>query len=274
MLGLAGRIPARGLIMALLYTGMGLPPVVVGLLVFVLLSRSGPFGYLEWLFSPKAMILAQTIIALPLIIGLTMAAVGSVHPALSQQLRALGATRWQSATTIVAETKHGMLAAVAATYGRIVAEVGAVLLVGGNIARLKKVGVILGPSTTGVATTGRGALTERARRAPPQKKNAIKPTKNIVPTNVSGVINRRIRKRSVRATDTLSIVSSPADSDSPRGATIGRELASLVPRNSLCHLRFFVPRIACCKRRNALSGSRPKSLHDGAFRSISTIWSD
>ena len=76
MLGLAGRIPARGLIMALLYTGMGLPPVVVGLLVFILLSRSGPFGYLEWLFSPKAMILAQTIIALPLIIGLTMAAVG------------------------------------------------------------------------------------------------------------------------------------------------------------------------------------------------------
>ena len=133
MLGLAGRIPARGLIMALLYTGMGLPPVVVGLLVFILLSRSGPFGYLEWLFSPKAMILAQTIIALPLIIGLTMAAVGSVHPALSQQLRALGATRWQSAQTIVAETKHGMLAAVAATYGRIVAEVGAVLLVGGNI---------------------------------------------------------------------------------------------------------------------------------------------
>tara|TARA_B100001123_G_scaffold451061_1_gene626468 strand:- start:2524 stop:3228 length:705 start_codon:yes stop_codon:yes gene_type:complete len=133
MLGLAGRIPARGLIMALLYTGMGLPPVVVGLLVFVLLSRSGPFGYLEWLFSPKAMILAQTIIALPLIIGLTMAAVGSVHPALSQQLRALGATRWQTAKTIVAETKPGMLAAVAATYGRIVAEVGAVLLVGGNI---------------------------------------------------------------------------------------------------------------------------------------------
>ena len=63
MLGLAGRIPARGLIMALLYTGMGLPPVVVGLLVFILLSRSGPFGYLEWLFSPKAMILAQTIIS-------------------------------------------------------------------------------------------------------------------------------------------------------------------------------------------------------------------
>lgn len=133
MLGLAGRIPARGLIMALLYTGMGLPPVVVGLLVFVLLSRSGPLGYLEWLFSPNAMILAQTIIALPLIIGLTMAAMGTVHPSLAPQLRALGATRWQSARTILLETRHGMLAAIAATYGRIVAEVGAVLLVGGNI---------------------------------------------------------------------------------------------------------------------------------------------
>lgn len=133
MLGLAGRIPARGLIMALLYTGMGLPPVVVGLLVFVLLSRSGPLGYLEWLFSPNAMILAQTIIALPLIIGLTMAAIGSVSPSLAPQLRALGATRWQIAKTILLETRHGMLAAIAATYGRIVAEVGAVLLVGGNI---------------------------------------------------------------------------------------------------------------------------------------------
>jgi tungstate transport system permease protein len=133
MLGLAGRIPARGLIMALLYTGMGLPPVVVGLLVFVLLSRSGPLGYLEWLFSPNAMILAQTTIALPLIIGLSMAAIGSVNPSLAPQLRALGATRLQIAKTVLLETRYGILAAIAATYGRIVAEVGAVLLVGGNI---------------------------------------------------------------------------------------------------------------------------------------------
>ena len=132
-LGMAGRLPARGLLMAALYTGMGLPPVVVGLFVFVLLSRSGPLGGLSWLFTPTAMILAQTIIAMPLVIGLTMAAVGSTHPDLRPQLRALGATRWQTVVTVLAETRLGLLAAIAAAYGRIVAEVGAVMLVGGNI---------------------------------------------------------------------------------------------------------------------------------------------
>ncbi len=132
-LGLAGRLPARGLLMAALYTGMGLPPVVVGLFVFVLLSRSGPLGELGWLFTPTAMVFAQTIIALPLVIGLTMAAVGSTHPELRPQLRALGATRWQTIMTVLAETRLGLLAAIAAAYGRIVAEVGAVMLVGGNI---------------------------------------------------------------------------------------------------------------------------------------------
>jgi len=133
VLGMADRLPARGLLMATLYTGMGLPPVVVGLFVFVLLSRSGPLGGLSWLFTPTAMILAQTIIAMPLIIGLTMATVGSTHPDLRPQLRALGATRWQTIVTVLAESKLGLLAAIAAAYGRIVAEVGAVMLVGGNI---------------------------------------------------------------------------------------------------------------------------------------------
>ena len=133
VLGMAGRLPARGLLMATLYTGMGLPPVVVGLFVFVLLSRSGPLGGLSWLFTPTAMILAQTIIAMPLVIGLTMATVGSTHPDLRPQLRALGATRWQTVVTVLAESKLGLLAAIAAAYGRIVAEVGAVMLVGGNI---------------------------------------------------------------------------------------------------------------------------------------------
>jgi len=132
-LGLAGKLPARSLLMASLYTGMGLPPVVVGLFVFVLLSRSGPLGELSWLFTPTAMIFAQTIIALPVIIGLTMAAVGSVHPELRPQLRALGANRLQTVVTILAENRLGLLAAIAAAYGRIVAEVGAVMLVGGNI---------------------------------------------------------------------------------------------------------------------------------------------
>lgn len=132
-LGLAGKLPARSLLMAALYTGMGLPPVVVGLFVFVLLSRSGPLGELSWLFTPTAMIFAQTIIALPLIIGLTMTAVGNVHPELRPQLRALGANRLQTVMTVLAENRLGLVAAIAAAYGRIVAEVGAVMLVGGNI---------------------------------------------------------------------------------------------------------------------------------------------
>ena len=132
-LGMAVKIPARGLLLAALYTGMGLPPVVVGLIIFLMLSRSGPLGYLSWLFTPTAMILAQTVIALPLIVGLTMAAVRNSHPELQPQLRALGATRWQTNITVISETRFGVLAAIAAAYGRIVAEVGAVMLVGGNI---------------------------------------------------------------------------------------------------------------------------------------------
>ena len=85
-LGLA-RVRARGLITALLYTGMGLPPVVVGLFVYLMLSRSGPLGVLGWLFTPSAMIAAQVIIAFPLVSGLTMTAVQSVDPALRLQVR-------------------------------------------------------------------------------------------------------------------------------------------------------------------------------------------
>ncbi len=152
-LGLASRLPARRLLMTALYTGMGLPPVVVGLFVFVMLSRSGPLGELSWLFTPAAMISAQTIIALPLVIGLTMAAVGSIHPELRPQLRSLGATRWQTTLTVLAETRMGLLAAIAAAYGRIVAEVGAVMLVGGNIEMKTRV-----LTTSIVLETRRGAF--------------------------------------------------------------------------------------------------------------------
>ncbi len=132
-LGLARRLPARGLLLAALHTGMGLPPVVVGLFVYLLLSRSGPLAGLDWLFTPAAMVAAQVIIALPLVTGLTMAAVGSLDPDLRLQLRALGATTWQTALTLVVEARLGVLAAVAAAFGSIISEVGAVLLVGGNI---------------------------------------------------------------------------------------------------------------------------------------------
>jgi tungstate transport system permease protein len=133
LLGLRRRVPAMGCLMPLIYTGMGLPPVVAGLMVYMLLSNQGPMGSLRWLFTPPAMIMAQTIIALPLVVGLTITAVQSVNPALRLQVKALGATRRQLAWTILLEARLGVLAAVLAAFGRIIAEVGAVMLVGGNI---------------------------------------------------------------------------------------------------------------------------------------------
>jgi len=119
---------------ALLYTGMGFPPVVIGLFVFLIFSSVGPLGYLGWLFTPRAMITAQTIIAFPLVSGFTMAAVLSVDKNLIKQLKALGATRLQASWTAVKEARIGVLVSVIAGFGGIISEVGAVMLVGGNIA--------------------------------------------------------------------------------------------------------------------------------------------
>jgi tungstate transport system permease protein len=132
MLGLS-QLRARGFITALLYTGMGLPPVVVGLFVYLMLSRSGPFGAFGWLFTPSAMIVAQIIIAFPLVSGLTMAAVQGVDPALRVQVRSLGATRVQEVWAVLREARLGVVAAIVAAFGGIISEVGAVMLVGGNI---------------------------------------------------------------------------------------------------------------------------------------------
>jgi tungstate transport system permease protein len=137
MLGL-GRFIGRRLVVALLYTGMGFPPVVVGLVVYLVLSRSGPLGSLGWasipsLFTPAAMVVAQCIISFPLVSGFTMAAVMGVAPQLRQQVRALGATRWQTTWTILTEARVGVIVAVIAGFGSIISEVGAVMLVGGNI---------------------------------------------------------------------------------------------------------------------------------------------
>ena len=133
LLGLLGRFPGGGCVIPLIYTGMGLPPVVVGLFVYLLLSRQGPLGGLDWLFTPSAMVMAQTIIAWPLVVGLTLTAVQSLDPLLPLQLRALGATRWQMARTMLLESKLGVFAAIVAAFGSIISEVGAVILVGGNI---------------------------------------------------------------------------------------------------------------------------------------------
>jgi tungstate transport system permease protein len=131
-LGLA-RFPGRKAVALLLYTGMGLPPVVVGLFVYLVLSRSGPMGQMGWLFTPAAMVAAQTIIAFPLVAALTMSAVEGVDPELRRQVRALGATRSQLAWTVLREARLGVTAAIVAAFGGIISEVGAVMLVGGNI---------------------------------------------------------------------------------------------------------------------------------------------
>lgn len=123
----------RRLVMALLYTGMGFPPVVVGLFVYLMFSRSGPIGTLGWLFTPNAMIVAQTIISFPLVAGFTMAAVMGVDPNLRRQLIALGATHWQATVATLVEARVGVVVSIIAGFGSIISEVGAVMLVGGNI---------------------------------------------------------------------------------------------------------------------------------------------
>lgn len=123
----------KRLFTAFIYTGMGLPPVVVGLFVYLMLSRSGPLGDLGWLFSFEAMVLAQTIIATPLIIGVTLSSVLSVDSALRPQLEALGATRFQSMLGLLYEARFGLIVGLVAGFGSIISEVGAVMLVGGNI---------------------------------------------------------------------------------------------------------------------------------------------
>jgi tungstate transport system permease protein len=138
LLGLT-RFRGRRLSVALVYTGMAFPPVVIGLFVYLVLSRSGPLGSLDlpWiprLFTPGAMIVAQVIIAFPLVAGFTMAAVQGVDPALRLQVQSLGASRWQTTWAILDEARVGVIAAVVAGFGGIISEVGAVMLVGGNIA--------------------------------------------------------------------------------------------------------------------------------------------
>jgi tungstate transport system permease protein len=118
---------------SVIYTGMGFPPVVVGLVVFLLLSRQGILGDLGWLFTPQAMILAQTVLALPLVMGVTMTAVHAVRPELRLQLRALGATEGQVLRTVLSEARFGVIVGLVAGFGAAVSEVGAVMLVGGNI---------------------------------------------------------------------------------------------------------------------------------------------
>lgn len=132
------RFPGRRLMIALMYTGMGFPPVVIGLFVYLMLSRSGLLGslhlpFIPALFTPEAMVIAQTIIAFPLVSGFTMAAVMGVDKHLRQQVMALGATKQQAALAVLMEARVGVIVAIIAGFGGIISEVGAVMMVGGNI---------------------------------------------------------------------------------------------------------------------------------------------
>jgi tungstate transport system permease protein len=123
----------RLVMLTLVNTGMGLPPVVVGLIIAVLLWRSGPLGQLDWIYSKKAMVIAQTIIATPVITGFTAASLASLPPKLRLQVYALGASRLQMLWIVLREVRLPMLAAIMAGFGAAISEVGASVMVGGNI---------------------------------------------------------------------------------------------------------------------------------------------
>jgi tungstate transport system permease protein len=133
------KFPGRGFIITLLNTFMGLPPVVVGLFVYLLLSRSGPLGFMGLLYTPSAMVAAQTILALPIVASLCHSAIVTVDPIIGQAAITLGATPYQKAITIIKEARYGILSSIIAGFGRAMAEVGAILIVGGNIAGYTRV---------------------------------------------------------------------------------------------------------------------------------------
>ncbi len=133
MAAVRGRFRGRGLLLALINTGMGLPPVVVGLFLVILLARNGPLGGLDILYTTRAMILAQGVIALPVAAGFTVTALQTLDPLTEVQLRALGAARWQVWLLLLREARLGLLAGVMGAFGAAVSEVGASLQVGANI---------------------------------------------------------------------------------------------------------------------------------------------
>jgi tungstate transport system permease protein len=129
----------RGFVISILNTLMGVPPVVVGLFLYLALSRSGPLGVMGLLYTPSAMIIAQTIIALPIVAALCHSAVVDVRPIIGQAAATLGATPFQTTVTVMREARYGIISAVVAGFGRAMAEVGAVLIVGGNIANYTRI---------------------------------------------------------------------------------------------------------------------------------------
>ncbi len=133
------KFPGRALTVSLMNTFMGLPPVVVGLFVYLMLSRRGPLGVLGLLYTPSAMVIAQTILAIPIVTALCYSAIVSVDPIIRQAARTLGATPLQETAALIREARYGILSAIIAAFGRVSAEVGSILIVGGNIAGYTRV---------------------------------------------------------------------------------------------------------------------------------------
>jgi tungstate transport system permease protein len=151
-LGVA-RFPGRRVLVVLLNAGMGLPPVIVGLLVYLLLSRSGPLGTLGLLFTPPAMVIAQAVLIAPIVAALTRQVVEDLWEEYREELRSLGARPSRALWTLLWDGRYQLLTAILAGFGRATAEVGAVLIVGGNIAHVTRV------MTTAIALeTSRGEL--------------------------------------------------------------------------------------------------------------------
>jgi tungstate transport system permease protein len=132
LLGLR-RFPGRNFVLGTINSGMGLPPVVVGLFVSIMLWRSGPLGFLELLYTPAAIVIAQFVLAAPVVTGLTAAAMQQLDPRLVLQLRGLGASWGQAMLWLLREARFSLLAAVMAGFGAVISEVGASMMVGGNI---------------------------------------------------------------------------------------------------------------------------------------------
>jgi len=145
------RFWGRNFVLSLVNTGMGLPPVVVGLFVAIMLWRSGPLGLLNLLYTPGAMVIAQATLATPIITGFTVASIQSLHPKLRLQIMALGASRWQTIWLLLREARLPLLAGVMAGFGAAISEVGASLMVGGNIKGETRV-----LTTATVLETGKG----------------------------------------------------------------------------------------------------------------------
>jgi len=145
------EFPGRKFVVSLINTGMGLPPVVVGLFVTIFLWRNGPLGFLGILYTPAAMILAQAVIATPIVMGITLAAVQALPRNLRLQILALGATRIQMVWILIKEAKLPLLAGVMAGFGGVISEVGASIMVGGNIKGYSRV-----LTTATVMETSRG----------------------------------------------------------------------------------------------------------------------